>query len=358
MAAFDFSNPCPCWIGSLTGSPSGAQTLMRDHLAGLITLLSLTQGVAKVVKSACKGWGKQSHPSHPDLWGLLCDKQRCERHRVIPCFNNTSQEFLQLPHSQCYPDLLSRVQAAVRAKVQGLQNPSVCQVLVSCDAFAKQVFFNLSQCVWLLSARPGGHPMKPLKLVVAHHLTKRKRWEVGVGKGPGGRTLADFLKALPNDPEYLWTGHRWHAQIWTVKCANCKKYVKFRQSWKEVTPIVLTPSPAVSKPPETTDAADEDRLSCRPHRPARRKLAEQVVAEMSRLSHERPEQHAVCIEGDVLLCRTCDRRWSVQAPCKVLRQLGGEKCGAQHSLSDFTKTLSSCDMCVGTLDFACSGWSF
>ena len=81
--------------------------------------------------------------------------------------------------------------------------------------------------------------------------------------------------------------------------------------------------------------ADDDRLSRIPHRPARRKLAEQVVAEMSRLSHERPEQHAACIEGDMLICRTCDRRWSAQAPCKVLRQLGGEKRGAQHSLSAY-----------------------
>ena len=71
------------------------------------------------------------------------------------------------------------------------------------------------------------------------------------------------------------------------------------------------------------------------HRPACWKLAEQVVAELSRLSHERPEQHAVCIEGDVLICRKCDRWWFAQASSKVLRQLGGERCRAQPRLSAY-----------------------
>ena len=50
------------------------QKPLRAHLAGLLTLLSLTQGVAKVVlsdKSVCTGWSKPSPPVHPDLWGLL-----------------------------------------------------------------------------------------------------------------------------------------------------------------------------------------------------------------------------------------------------------------------------------------------
>ena len=82
---------------------------------------------------------------------------------------------------------------------------------MKCDAFAKQVieFVAVRGC---FVKRPGGHPMKPLKLDMAHRLSKRKRWEAGVGKGPAGRTLADFLKALPSDPEFLWTGHRWHTQ--------------------------------------------------------------------------------------------------------------------------------------------------
>ena len=74
IAAFDLAHPSPCCIGSVTGSPSGPQKPLRAHLAGLLTLLSLTQGVAKVVlsdKSVCTGWSKPSPPVHPDLWGLL-----------------------------------------------------------------------------------------------------------------------------------------------------------------------------------------------------------------------------------------------------------------------------------------------
>ena len=173
----------------------------------------------------------------------------------VPCFKDKSKDLLQMPQTQSYPRLLSQVQAEAHAQVEGLYDPTRCEALAKCDAFAKKVFeFVCVRVAAMLVARPGGHPMKPLKLDMAPHLPKRKRWEVGVGKGPGGRTMVNFLSALPCDPDFLWTGHRWHATKWTVKCANCQQSVKFRQSWKEVTPIVLAPCPGVSRklcqPPE------------------------------------------------------------------------------------------------------------
>lgn len=58
--------------------------------------------------------------------------------------------------SQCYPELLSQVLAKAWAKVQGLQEPSVCQALVKCNVFCQT-------CFWIrgcYQARPGGHPVK------------------------------------------------------------------------------------------------------------------------------------------------------------------------------------------------------
>ena len=51
FATFDFSFPTPSWLGSMTGSPSGQQILLRIHVVGLLKLLSFTRGVAKMILS-------------------------------------------------------------------------------------------------------------------------------------------------------------------------------------------------------------------------------------------------------------------------------------------------------------------
>ena len=70
-------------------------------------------------KSVCNGWDNQSHPTHQDLWGLLDDKQRLARLRIIPCFKDKSKDLLQMPQTQSYPRLLSQVQAEAHAQVEG-----------------------------------------------------------------------------------------------------------------------------------------------------------------------------------------------------------------------------------------------
>ena len=80
-----------------------------------------------------------------------------------------------MPQTQSYPRLLSQVQAEAHAQVEGLYDPTRCEALAKCDAFAKKVFeFVCVRVAAMLVARPGGHPMKPLKLDMAPHLPRRK----------------------------------------------------------------------------------------------------------------------------------------------------------------------------------------
>ena len=85
----------------------------------------------------------------------------------------------------------------------------------------------------------------------------------------------------------------------------CKKYVKVRQSWKEVTPVVHAPCPALNRPSPRqllSQARTGIPQGCA-GQVAGNWLSRYwvVVAELMRLSHERPQQQAACIEGEVLM---------------------------------------------------------
>ena len=71
-----------------------------------------------------------------------------------------------------------------------------------CDAFAEQVFeFVTVRVAALLSARPGGHPMKPLKRLERRPFLKESG-KLELGKGPEGALEGGFLEgiAYPMDP--------------------------------------------------------------------------------------------------------------------------------------------------------------